>query len=627
MFKYTEVGVDLGRDTIKFAVTEKTGRSGIARKGTEALNKLTKSETYKVDSPLYSSDYFHSLKIFIKDFAAKHKLSRISLNIAVSLDNESSHISFIKMPVVGEKLMEDGVTFEAEQNMAVEGIENSNFTWKVTNENPEIGEYEILLAYLKKEVVRSLAQFKTIKWKVNRVILQPIVLERVVSENAVLIDLGHKGTRVYIYKEGKLVQIELIEMGGEELLKDIEMYLTENEIEDIDPREIIQSIPVYNKKLDMLINGESSEYNHDEEVLFMEPYRSERPEETLESIFLDPTPEKDEVESLFLEDSIEEDVLDDVEDLDNLDEDIEENNIDESEEEQEEILPYDEDLIKDLSKLLFPKIEIMIDEVKRIVRMYELQNAITSDMVYYVGQLSNMPFLKETIESELELDLKPISFLDISNDDEVEYGIASLVSMDSELKEPTNFSKYIKANVDYKSVIIILLMISLSTGIAFKLIVDNYTEQLQEMQMTESTQNGTISELDGEAIALQEDIDKSQNFVSKMEMLKQQKKWLSDILFVIPEKTPLTIAISNLDIIDNKVVLQGYSSDYSSIGFFANELTDDNVTVEINTIDKKEKSGDIYSVTLENPELISDKYKMGQSFSMTLTYQGPLFNH
>lgn len=627
MFKYTEVGIDLGRNTIKFAVTEKTGRSGTARKGTETLNKLTKSKTYKVDSPLYSSDYFHSLKVFIKDFAIEHKLSRVSLNIAVSLDNESSHISFIKMPVVGEKLMEDGVNFEAEQNMAIEGIENSHFTWKVVNENPEIGEYEILLAYLKKEVVRSLAQFKTIKWKVNRVILQPIVLERVVAKNDVLIDLGHKETRVYIYKEGKLVQIELIEMGGEELLKDIKMYLAENEIKDIDPREIIKSIPVYNRKLDMLLNGESSENVYEEEVLFIDSYRPERVGEEQESVFLEPISEKDVVESLFLEEPIEEESSADSEDSEDLDEEIEQDNIEDSEDEQEEISQYDEDLINALSKLLFPKIEIMIDEVKRILRMYELQNAITSDMVYYVGQLSNMPFLKETIESELEVELKPISFLDISNEDEVEYGIASLVSMDSELKEPTNFSKYIKANVDYKSIIIILLMISLSTGIAFKLIVDNYTEQLQEMQMTESTQNGTISELDGEIASLQGEIDTSKNFVSKMDMLKQQKKWLSDILFVIPEKTPLTIAISNLDIIENKVLLQGYSSDYSSIGFFANELTDENVSVEINTIDKQEETGDIYSVTLENPDLISDKYKMGQAFSMTLTYQGPLLNH
>lgn len=658
MFNFTELGIDLGSNSIKIAMVEKTGKSRAAQKN-PTLTQLRHRKTYEVDVQPYSSEYFQLLKTIIKSFSKEHKLSRVSLNITVPIDNENAQVSFIKMPIVGDKLMDDGVAFEAEQNMAVEGIENSHFTWKTINEDTDLGEYEILLAYLKKQVVQSLAQFKTIKWRVNRVVLQPVVLERITEENDVVVDLGHKSTRVYMYKEGKLNQVEIIEMGGEELLKDIQEHLDENFIEDISPEDIIKEIPVYNPKIDELLKNNDTVEETQNEVLFIDGFDTEDDSENIdeleetqedeenEVIFIDELPELEEEDS-DVEEVVEEDdevnfvddyldgeveVLDESTDEDVTNE-IEEQSVDDYDEEElyeeltedeEEQVTYDEVLIKELSELLFPKVERIIDEVKRIIRMYELQNAITADSVYYVGQLAKVPFLKETIESELEVELKPISFLDMSEegDEDVTYNLASLVSMDAGLKEPTNFSKFIKANVDYSSLIVILLMMSLSTGFAFKAIIDNYTDQLGEMQMVQSTQNQTISSLNSELQDLERSIDESERFISRMDMLKDQKNWLSDILYVVPERTPLTIAIHNLTIEDDEVVLQGYSSDYSSIGFFAESLSDI-AAVEIDSIDEYSGGGDAYTVTLENPELISDKYKIDKMFTMTLTYEGPL---
>lgn len=671
MFNYTEIGIDLGSEFIKIAMVEKTGKTRSA-KGNQTLTQLRNRKSYKVDVALYSPEYFQLLKTAIKDFTKTYELKRVSLNISVPLDNDFSEISFITMPIVNDKLMDDGVVFEAEQDMSIKNIEDSEYNWKVVDENLAAEEYTVLLTYLKKNVMNSLAQFKTIKWRVNRLILQPVTLERVAEENDVVLDFGHKSTRVYLYLAGKLNQVEIVEMGGKELLDDIQRYIDENLIDNYSPEDLLKELAVQNSEVKSLLEIEDSPLEVEaDETLFVESFnndslfledKSNEKEESLfenklpelennkedyESLFIDELPKvsdeemfenklEEDNEVLFVEDDLEEEVLEDKSYNDTLEEVIEINNYNEdelyeevSEDTEEDV--YDKQLISNLSDLIYPKINLIIDEIKRIIRMYELQNGTSVDSVYYVGQLSQLKFLKETIESELDVKLKPVSFLDMTDegDSDVTYNLASLVSMDTKLKDSTDFSSNIRANVDYSSLIIILLTMSLSVGLAFKVMIDNYNEQLSELQITQSTQTQTISSLESDISTLQQSISESERFIGRMEDLKAQKKWLSDVLYVIPDRTPLTISIYNLSIEDNKVTFQGYSSDYSSIGFFAEELGDiANVEIDsINDFSESENSSDTYTVTLENPELISDKYKITKTFTMTLTYEGPLLTH
>ena len=198
--------------------------------------------------------------------------------------------------------------------------------------------------------------------------------------------------------------------------------------------------------------------------------------------------------------------------------------------------------------------------------------------------------------------------------------------MDAELKDDTNFTKFIKANIDYSSIIVIALTLSLSVGFIFKVVDDKYTERISELNAVEAEQSQTISNLQRDINVVQESIDKSNGFIQKMDMLKAQKKWLSDILYVIPERTPLTIVIKDLSIKDGTVVLGGYSSDYSSIGFFANKL-EDIAEVNIDSIEERNNPEVIYSGTMDNPELISDKYIVKYNFQITLKYQDTFLEH
>ena len=616
MLKYEEIGIDLGSKNIKIARVDKTG--SISSLNNTTLNQLKDYKTYPVNCEPYTTKYYQLLKSCIKDFSKTYKLFKLSLNIAIPVDNVYSHINFIDMPVVSEKLISEGVELEAEQKMTMEGIDNSYFTWKIMKEDEELEEYRILLANLSKNIIKSLTQFKTIKWKINRIMLQPVILERIVESNDIILDMGHSAIRVYLYEEGKLSQVEIIDIGGKDILNDVKNYLNEHSKENIDSEDILKQIPVYAKTLDDTFDNDLNYIKDD--VLFLTEDEIETEDE--KDVDVDGKDVDEEIESIN-------------EFIDDKTKDIEENseitNEEISEEENlENKVKYDPELIKELSLAIDENVNRIIEEIKRIVRMFELQTNSNVNSVFYLGQLSNLMFLKESIEAELELQLKPVDILDINDEQEENnvtlYSIASLISMNAKLKDDTNFAKLVKANIDYSSIIVIALTISLSIGTTFKIVNDKYVERINELKSIETEQSDTMSSLENDIASTQESIDESNNFINKINELKSQKKWFSDILYVIPERTPLTIVIKDLNIEDGVVIIKGYSSDYSSIGFFANKL-EDIANVNIDSIEDIDESDTIYSVTMNNPDLISDKYIAKYSFQIMLPYEDTFLEH
>lgn len=611
MLKYEEIGIDLGSKNIKIARVDKTG--SISSLNNTTLNQLKDYKTYPVNCEPYTTEYYQLLKSCIKDFSKTYKLFKLSLNIAIPVDNVYSHINFIDMPVVSEKLISEGVELEAEQKMTMEGIDNSYFTWKIMKEDEDLEEYRILLANLSKNIIKSLTQFKTIKWKINRIMLQPVILERIVESNDIILDMGHSAIRVYLYEEGKLSQVEIIDIGGRDILNDVKNYLNEHSKENIDSEDILKQIPVYAKTLDDTFDNDLNYIKDD--VLFLTEDEIENEDEK---------DVDEEIESIneFIDDKT-------------LEKDIEENSeitneeITEEENSENEV-KYDPELIKELSLAIDENVNRIIEEIKRIVRMFELQTNSNVNSVFYLGQLSNLMFLKESIEAELELQLKPVDILDINDEQEENnvtlYSIASLISMNAKLKDDTNFAKLVKANIDYSSIIVIALTISLSIGTTFKIVNDKYVERINELKSIETEQSDTMSSLENDIASTQESIDESNNFINKINELKSQKKWFSDILYVIPERTPLTIVIKDLNIEDGVAIIKGYSSNYSSIGFFANKL-EDIANVNIDSIEDIDESDTIYSVTMNNPDLISDKYIAKYSFQIMLTYEDTFLEH
>ena len=671
-FKFKELGIDLGNSTIKIATIDKihTRTSSMA----PVLSRLGAHEVYSVDCTPYSPEYFSLLKSCLKQFSKKYKLRNISLNIAIPLDNLESHVHFFDMPIVDRKLLSDGVSYEAEQAMDSELIYNSEYTWKINEEKEATKEYEILLTTLSKSLVNSLASFKTINWKVNRLILQPVLLERFAGNNDVIIDFGHLGTRVYLYKKGRLSETGLINIGAKQLIKKIKIYLDNHQIQDVSAQEIIKHVAIRNKKWEEIVHvaksreqenselagefldnlsdavdnskepDEASELTNadlDSFLMDLGADNSDNQEETLDKIdsFLSDLnigPNQEDYESKIVE-RLNESKLKEHKKPELLNEEepepLEEKGepvdplelIDENSEKEEK---YDEDLLRELSFVIDEDINSMVTEIKRVIRMFELKTGQSVDNIYYFGQVSKMSILTSIIESELEMKLKPIEILDMDEEGLGSlYSIASLASMDPKLKDNTDFSKHIKPNVDYNSVIVILLTLALSTGLAFKVVSDKYQEEINSLNSIALTQQQTLMELTDDISSLNSRIANYDSFIARTDALKAQQKWLSDVLYLIPDRTPLTIIVHDIAILDGRVTISGYASDYSSIGFFANKL-EDIAQIEIKSIDDfKPTDGNLYSVTMDRPELISDKYKVEKEFIITLSYDGPLLEH
>lgn len=666
-FKFKELGIDLGNRTIKIATVDKihTRTSSMA----PVLNRLGAHEVYSVDCTPYSPEYFSFLKSCLKQFSKKYKLRNISLNITIPLDNLESHIHFFDMPIVDKKLLSDGVSYEAEQLMDSESIYNSEYTWKINEEKVATKEYEILLATLSKSLINSLASFKTITWKVNRLILQPVLLERFAENNDVIIDFGHLATRVYLYKKGRLSETELINIGAKQLIEKVKIYLDNHQIQEVSAQEIIKHVAIRNKKWEEIVHitkpKEQENYELDEELLDNLSDTGENNKDSnedsefnkadLDSFLMDL--EDDDANDQVIEVIKKEDLNENLDEIDSFLSDLnivpnqedyesksKEHKKSELLEEKGELVKpgelelfdedskkedeYDEDLLRELSFVIDEDINSLVTEIKRVIRMFELKIGQSVDNIYYFGQVSKMSILTSIIESELEMKLKPIEILDMAEEGLGSlYSIASLASMDPKLKDNTDFSKHIKPNIDYNSVIVILLTLALTTGLAFKLISDKYQEEINKLNSIAPTQQQTLMKLNDDISSLNSRIADYDSFIERTEALKSQQKWLSDVLYLLPDRTPLTIVIHDIEILDGQVTIKGYSSDYSSIGFFANKL-EDIAQIEIKSIDEFNPSdGDIYSVTMDNPELISDKYKIEKEFTITLSYDGPLLEH
>lgn len=686
-FKFKELGIDLGNSTIKIAAVDKihTRTSSM----TPVLSRLGAHEVYSVDCTPYSPEYFSLLKSCLKQFSKKYKLRNISLNITIPLDNLASHVHFFDMPIVDKKLLSDGVSYEAEQAMDSELIYNSEYTWKINEEKETTKEYEILLATLSKSLINSLASFKTINWRVNRLILQPVLLERFAENNDVIIDFGHLSTRVYLYKKGRLSETELINIGAKQLIKKIKIYLDNHQIQDVSAQEIIKHVAIRNKKWEEIVHVAKSSEQENSELAeeFLDNLSdtvenstdsdedSELTNADLDSFLMDLGSDNSDNQEEIVEVSEEEEDLNET--LDDIDSFLSDLNIvpnqkdyeskiverfneaklkehqkpallneEEPEpleekgelvdtgelelinEDSEKKEKYDEDLLRELSFVIDEDINSMVTEIKRVIRMFELKTGNSVDNIYYFGQVSKMSILTSIIESELEMKLKPIEILDMDEEGtDLLYSIASLASMDPKLKDNTDFSKHIKPNVDYNSVIVILLTLALSTGLAFKLVSDKYQEETNNLNSIALTQQQTLMELKDDISSLNSSIADYDSFIARTDALKAQQKWLSDVLYLIPDRTPLTIVIHDIAILDGQVTIRGYSSDYSSIGFFANKL-EDIAQIDIKSIDEFSSSdGNMYSVTMDEPELISDKYKIEKEFTITLSYDGPLLEH
>lgn len=528
MFNYTEIGIDLGEYEIKIARVKE-----LKDESNQDFNQLSNYESYPVFSEMYSQEYFKTLKKAIKDFSKKIGKPNLSLNIVLPI-NDYSTVSFLNVPAVSEKDLNEGIKFEAEQLFPDKDSSDYQSVWKVINEYEELNEYEIMLATLGAKVIKEISQFKTLKWKVNRIMLAPVILERFAKENEVIVNFGYRHTRLYMYKEGSLNKVETLSTGGLHIEDEVKKYVEENEL-DLDYKELVNEIHFHN-------------------------------------------------------DLIEED-----------------------------------DLLVAISKEVKPTMKSLLEEIKMNIRSFELQNGINIEDVLYMGGLSNLKYLNTALESELEMNVQPMNIV-AKDFEDVKYDLAALAMISPELKDKMDFSKFIKMNIDYPSILTAALTVSFSLALTLGIMDNKYNNILEEQNSILSEQTQTMKIIEEDINELDMQIVKNEEFINKIEGLKHQKNWLSDALYLIPETTPLSVSVSRINVVNGMIELEGYSADYSAIGFFAKELETIGSTKIVN-VEDFDKNEQVYSVTTSTPESISDKYLMKKKFKMIVNHAGNLMTH
>lgn len=525
--KHEKIGIDLGTYTIKMVVIEEVSD----------IFRIKYAKIYKVDS---SKDYYKFLKECIKDFTEENGIRFASFSFSIPYTPEIMNIEFLQMPIVDRKILKKSIKYEIEEREFVDDLDSIHYNWEILNENEN--EYDIILTTIEKRIIKELANLKTIKWRIDNIELQPITVGRLIEGDSIVVDFGNSGTRVYMYKNGKISEVEHVDFGGKDLTQIIENITGIFDIEEVEDI----------KKQCFISN---------------------------ELITIDTSRE-----------------------------------------------------IEECSIAITKEVYQAFEEIKRLVRSFELKNNIMVEEIYYIGETSNLLYFTELFSKELDVNIKPLELLTPKDEEEMLsdlkiYTLAgSSTLFEKYLYLPVlNFSKFTRFQVDLTPIIIGLACTSLSMHLGVYGIHKKYDKHIEDLNKIQSKQNVIIDELDREIEEVSFVKDKNEKTINTIKELIDEKKWLSDILYVLPDKTPSETVIAKVNSKDGIVVLNGYTKNYSDIGFLAMEL-EKLGKVTIDSV-QNEIGGEIYPVEYKELEDTKEDKVMRRVFQITLKYNDTLIPH
>lgn len=526
-------------------------------KETLGVYSIENFEEYKVDEHIGKSEYFGLLKKYLMDFTKKYKIKFALLNISIPYVFPIVRFEQLNMPIVSKKFLEKSLIFELQDKEPEYNINDIHYIWEIISEIESSDEYEMILVSIEKEIIKELAKLNKIRWKIETLELQPITISRILKGDSVVVDFGYETTKIYFYKKNKLSFINIIQSGS----KNIEDIIRNNSSEET-YEELKNNVYVYNEFFS------NEDFNNDNEKN--------------------------------VNDNISDEKSGDINDK----------------------------VIKETSEQITDKITDIFLEIKRIIRRYELNNQITFSEVLYIGGISNIKYFEESFSSDLDIDTRMLEFFTPSSKKEQirdlnTFNIAGMVASNKNLnyENDFNFKKFIKFNIDLQPIIFGLLCLSISFHLGMYSTYIRYDKQVVELKSIKSNQSNSLQELDKNTNQFLNTQEKADKIIKTVIDLNNQKKWLSDILYFISDKTPEKIVVSKIEIVDKNIVLEGYSQNYSDIGFFAMHLEEvGNVSIDAidNNVDLE-----IYTEDISK----SNDSKINKRFAITLQYKDEILKH
>ena len=584
--KFKKLGIDLGSRFIKITSISKND---------DGQPIIHHSEVYDAVGGLGDRSYYKGLKQNIKDFTTKYNLDRVSIQITMSsLVDTLTGVHFMTLPATDDKILKKAVKFEIEESELVDNVGDHHLLWKAKSSldndglGLELNESDIQMVTIKKNIIYEIAQIRKLKWKIESIELQSDSIGRLVDNdvNTIVVDFGHNASLLYLYRNGVLTDMEVLSQGGAALTEKVR------------------------SEMNLSTSLEAELLKHKAYVIkdnrMFDPSSSEVPQHIVELI----TEESD----------------------------------------------------------------MVIDEIKRMMRTFEINEMITIDQMYYSGSGVYLKNFEEVLVNEMDGAIKPFSdkhaavpdnkdlafevvmeetpkpkknltggvswddiggFDDDSEEDvedvefetEDEFNIfaddeldifakpdeqdphtpsteedalviyhSDIDDDDEDIEERTfdknafmyaysatqydvseynpefNFAKFLVYKFDFTSILIAVAVLALTLQFGVSKINDMYDSNISAIRTAQVEQISTQEELQEKLRSVSSERSLVQQFMSQIGGLKGMKGWYSDILYILPGKTPEGVTIHNLNIKNNNIILYGYSTDYSNVGFLAMEL-------------------------------------------------------
>lgn len=513
-----KIGVDLGKHTIKFAFIEES--SDVFK---ERFVKMYPVKHCKNDKAYYSF-----LRKCVKDFLRVSKVRNPSFCFTVPHDSMNSNICSFKMPIVDKKALQKSLKYELEEKGITEDVESIYYDWTITNSSTsnEDKQYAILVATIKKNIIRELGKLKKLQWKIENIELQPITIGRLIRGNTAVMDFGFTSTRVYIYLDGHVVGIEKFDFGGRDL-------------NDIICNEIGIS-----------------------DFVEIEKFK----------------------EKCFLVGKF-----------------------------------YDEDKpiqVLNVSKQITNKVRDLFENIKRYVRGFELQNNMIVENIYSIGGTSNLTYFNDYLAKEFELNVKEMNVITPKDTDTDEklfhyYNLAASATMHDSYKyyNDLNLSKFTKFELDFTPILSLSLCASVFMHYGAWSINSKYDKNVESVSNIQMEQDKTINDLTNQIQSFDYSDSENNRIIQIIEGIDGYEKFLSDILYVLPKKVPAGVAIKRIVCKEGVVYINGYTKNYSDVGFLAIALEEIG-NVIIDEI-KDDTGGQI---------VMNDSNKLEKEFRITMYY-------
>lgn len=236
---------------------------------------------------------------------------------------------------------------------------------------------------------------------------------------------------------------------------------------------------------------------------------------------------------------------------------------------------------RELSHLLEEPVQNLVNEIKQAFRMFEMRDDYAFEKLYYTGDGAKLRYLVNLVERELNFDLEPLNRFVPESDENGEshegngsfiFAHGSALYNDFPYLNSLNFALVRSYKPDFKN----LLAGTLAFSLLFNLGLVG-TDYIVNRRL--DTANAEINKQRQQLASIQRQINDANKVINDYKDLESfvrfildQKKWLSDILYVLPSYTTDGVVIKSMTIKDGQIVMKGYAKNYSQVGFFAISL-------------------------------------------------------